>query len=95
MLLEQVAELPHQAAALGGLHARPWAVVEGVAGGVDSAVDVLGLGLGNVGHDLAGGWVIDGKGLAGRGEDEASADKHAMLLGDEIVGGAADAGIDG
>ena len=95
VLLEQVAELPHQAAALGGLHAGPRAVVEGGAGGADGAVDVLGLSLGNVGHDLAGGGVVDGKGLAGRGEDEASADKHAMFLGDKIVGGAADAGIDG
>ena len=94
VLLEQVAELPDEAAALGGLHARPGAVVEGVAGGADGAVDVLCLGLGNVGHDLAGGGIVDGEGLAGRGEDEASVDKHAVFLGDKVVGGAADAGID-
>ncbi len=95
VLFEQVAELPDEAAALGGLHAGPGAVVEGVAGGADGAVDVFRLGLGNVGHDLAGGGIVDGEGLAGGGEDEASVDEHAVFLGDEVVGVAADAGIDG
>ena len=81
--------------ALGGFHAGPGAVVKGGAGGADGAVDVLSLSLRNIGHDLAGGGVVDGEGLAGRGEDEASVNKHAMFLGDKVVGVAADAGIDG
>ena len=42
VLLEQVTELPDEAAAFGGLHAGPGAVVEGFAGGADGAVDVFG-----------------------------------------------------
>ncbi len=94
MLFEQVAEFPDEAAALGGLHAGPGAAVEGVASGADGAVDVLSLGLGDVGHYFPGGGVVDGEGLAGRGEDEPSVNKHAVFLGDEVVGVAADAGID-
>ena len=95
VLLEQVGELPDEAAALGGLHAGPGAVVEGGARGADGAVDVFCFGLGDMGHDFAGGGIVDGEGLAGRREDEASIDKHAVFLGDEVVGVAADAGIDG
>jgi hypothetical protein len=61
----------------------PWS--KGFTGGADGAVDVLGLGLRHVGHDFAGGGVVDGEGLAGGGEDEASADEHAVFLGDKVV----------
>ena len=95
VLLEQVAELPDEAAAFGGLHTGPRAIVKGVSSSADGAVDVFSLGLGDVGHDFAGGGVVDGEGFSGCGEDEASVDEHAVFLGDEVVGVAADVGIDG
>src|ERR1019366_4949321 len=95
VVFQQVAELPQQAAAFRGRHARPGALVEGAARGTDGAVYVFLLGLGDVSKNLAGGGVVDIKGLAGGRGDKAAIDEHAVFALDEVGGAAADAGIDG
>ena len=54
VLLDQVGELVHQAAAVAGVHLAPGAGVERLAGGLDRQVDIGGIPLGDLGDDFLG-----------------------------------------
>jgi hypothetical protein len=64
MLEHQIADLPHDAAALGCGELFPRPVLKCGAGGFHGAVDVLGLALGALGDDRAVGGIAGGEGLA-------------------------------
>ena len=57
VLLDEVGELEQQPAAVGGVHRRPRAGLQRLAGGLDGPVDVGGGRLGDLGDRLAGGGV--------------------------------------
>jgi hypothetical protein len=63
ILLHQVGEPPEHPAAFGGRHATPGALVKSKPRGLHGAIDIDRLGLRHMGHDLAGGGVVNGKGL--------------------------------
>ena len=85
MLEDQVAEAVDRAAALGAGHRRPGARVEGGAGGLHRAVDVLGAAAGDLAQDLAGRRVVDVEGAAVGGLHPVGADQHRVLGGGEAL----------
>ena len=60
--------------------------VERGARGLDGAVDVLGVALGDVGEDVAGRRVVDVESLSGGGLHPVAADQHPPLRADELLG---------
>ena len=65
--LEQVGELEQYPLAVGGLELGPAAAVEGLAGGPDRPIHVLGFAGGDLGEGLAVGGIDRGVGLAAGG----------------------------
>jgi hypothetical protein len=60
MLFDQVGETEDQAPSLRSRHFSPGPVFESGARSFDGAIDVGGIGFGNLANFLAGGW-IDGR----------------------------------
>ena len=82
VLLQQIAQLPDQASALGGRHLRPGTGFERGASRLDGAVDVFAISLGYASQDLARGRVVGGECLAGGGFHPLSVNQHLAVLGD-------------
>src|SRR5207247_10199494 len=85
VLLDQIAQLPHEAAALVGAHARPRALVKGLAGRGDRRVDVALVALGHRRDRLFVGGIDGRVGLAGQRRlplavDEDLSGRHGYLL---------------
>src|SRR5262249_24884208 len=80
VLLDQVGELEHEPAALGGVHLGPGALLQGGTGGLDGLVDVGSGGGGDLGADLAGGGGGGVEGLAGARPDPVVVDEQARFL---------------
>ena len=83
VLFDEVGELPDEPAAFGGSHLRPRAAIEGRAGGVDGAIDVLFLAFGDASEDVAGGGIVAVERFAGRGVHPLAVDQHFAWLSDE------------
>ncbi len=81
MLLDQVGELPDQAAAIGSGHLRPRAAVESLARCLHGAIDVFTIAFGDLGHHLAGGGIVGGEGLSGSRLHPLAIDKHFARRG--------------
>ena len=83
ILVDQLGQLPHQLAALGAGHARPRTFVEGAARRRDGTVDVLLVGLGDLGQHGPGRGVVDRKGLARGGGDPLAIDQELAVMRQE------------
>ena len=59
VLQEEIADVPQDALALGGIEAAPGFVFEAGAGGGDGAVHLGGVGIGDGGEEFAGGGIAD------------------------------------
>ena len=88
VLEDQVADAPDDPAALRRRDAAPGALVEGLPGGPDGAVDVLGIALGHVRQRLAGGRVGRLERLARGGVDPLPVDEQLAWGGGELFDGA-------
>ena len=75
-----VGQLVQQPAAVGGVHLRPRARLERLAGGLDGQVDVGLVPLGDPADDLAGGGVERLERLAGLAIDPLAADEQRLVL---------------
>ena len=85
MLLDQVAQLPDEAAAVGRGHLRPRASFKRLARGLHGAIDIFAIALGDLGHDLAGGGVVNGKRLAGSRFHPLAVDEQLARRADEFL----------
>ena len=83
-LVEDVADAPEQTLTLVGLHARPRAVVECLARGADSAVDVGGVAAGDRCQRASVGGIDCFEGRTGCGGDPLTSDQHRSIGRDEI-----------
>ena len=80
VLNDQRSDAAHDGGALAARHARPGAIVEGLAGGCDCGLDVFGRGFGPGAHDharVAGTFARNS--LARGGGDRAAADHHLVV----------------
>ena len=82
-LLDAVGQLPEQAPALGGIHARPGAPIEGAPGGGHGALDVRGPALRDLRDAALLRGVLDGEAAAVLRRREAAVDQQAVLLGEK------------
>ncbi|MCY1357316.1 hypothetical protein D9M69_438050 [compost metagenome] len=92
--LHQVGQAPQQVLPLAGAHAAPGRIVEGLAGGLHGAVDVLNGGGGDFAEDFASGRVAEAHGVAAGGVLPFCADQHLQLAVEESVGLGEDGQVD-
>src|SRR5262249_49996146 len=85
VLLDEVRELPEQAAALGRRRAAPRPVVERRARRAHRAVDVFAVSLGGVREPLARGGGVRGEGAPRGRVAEAPADQERAAVADEVA----------
>ncbi|MCY1225918.1 hypothetical protein D9M72_381300 [compost metagenome] len=82
----QVGQAPQQVLPLARAHAAPGRIVEGPAGGLHGAVDVLEGGRGHLAEDFACGRVAETHGVAAGGVLPLCADQHLQLAIEEGLG---------
>src|SRR5579872_7327917 len=80
MLINQVAQLPYQAAAFGGRQLAPWAVVKCFARGLHCEINVGAIAFSNLRQNFAGGWIVSWKSLAGNCVNPLIVNEHFARL---------------
>ncbi len=80
MLVDDLADLPHQPPALGGGHPAPGRVLERLAGCGHGKVDVVAVAVRNVIDDLAERRIEDLERAAVAGLDPVAANQHPLGL---------------
>jgi hypothetical protein len=83
--LEEVGELPEQAAAVRRRHRRPRAGIERAARGAHGALHVLAIAFRDLRDHLARRRVVARERLAGSGLDPLAVDQHRAAAGDETL----------
>ena len=85
VLLDQVTQLPYQAATLRGRHLRPGAALEGLARRFHRAINVLAIAFGNLRQNFSSSGVIGREGFPGGRLDPFSIDEHLARPADELL----------